>query len=345
MPVVLRHRGDLSVHDIERLAREQLVRVTPHVGNWTPARLALPQLGVSVLCVDHTIGERDVNAHPHLLIRDGSAALLSGHGDRLTTHAYVSRDVPGASFAQGTSVSEVHIGAIRALYPGTEIVTHVEHMREHQELLLTVLEIVTALSRTAAWWRRVDRHGMVTAYRGKDIPRTWDAILPDIFPIMSPEEGWLVHNRVSILFDLIQQSRMGQEPEIYHLSGPDMVRYLGQEIETVSRMYDTVRARLNLKQETVTYNLVPFASFRFATRASQALACERLCEALVRNEPMLLRECVREASDVLAQSETKSYFTQHDCHAQGERIVICDAARAWSMDTCATYLERMRAAA
>lgn len=340
MPALLRQRGDLSVNDIKHLARDHIVKVTPHVGNWTPARLVLPQLGVSVLCVDHTIGERDINAHPHLLIKGGEAYQLSERSDRLTTHAYVSGD--REAFPTGTSLSEVHIGAIRSLYPGADIVTHVEHLCEHQELMLTVLEEATAFSRTGVWWRRVDQEGVVTTYRGKDIPRTWEEIAPDIFPLTRRHEGWLVHNRVSILMDLIQQSRMGQEPEIYHLSGPDMVRYLAGEIETISRMYDYVRKRLDLPQETITFNLIPFASFRLATRTSQASACEQVCEALLNNDLLALQNGVQEAFDVLAESETKCYFTQHDCLASGDRIVVPEIACTWSMDTCGAYLERMR---
>lgn len=343
MPIQLSLRGDLSVNDIRRLARQHVVKVTPHVGNWTPARLALPQLGVSILCVDHTIGQRDINAHPHLLIKGGEAYQLSDRSDRLTTHVRVAKGCGGREHMAGASLSEVHVGAIRSLYPQADIVTHVEHMRTHEELILTVLEEVTALARTSVWWRKVDRVGMVTAYRSKDIPRTWESIAQEIFPLTNREEGWLIHNRVSILIDLIQQSRMGQEPEIYHLSGPDMVRYLGNEIETVSRMYDHVRKRLNLPQETITYNLVPFASFRFATRASQALACERLCEALLGENTAILQACVHEACDVLAESETKRYFTQHDCLAERASIAISEVASAWSLDTCATYLARMRA--
>lgn len=345
MPILLRLRDDLSVNDIKRLARTRAVKVTPHVGNWTPARMVLPTLGVSILCVDHTIGERDVNAHPHLLIQGGEARTLSSLSDRLTTHAHVTQHVPGTLHHVGKSLSAVHVGAIRELYPSADIVTHVEHMRSNKELTLAVLEEATALSRSGVWWRKVDSEGRVTAYRSKDLPRTWKELEPDIFPLTNEQEGWLVHNRVSILMDLIQQSQLGTEPEIYHLSGPDMVRYLGSEIETVSRMYDHVRVRLGFPQESITYNLVPFASFRFATRTAQAGACERLCEELLRNDPDYgaLQDSARAASDIFAESETKSYFTQHDCLANADHIVVPEVACEWSMAACASRMDRLRA--
>lgn len=345
MPIQLRIRDDLSINDISSLARYYNIKVTPHVGNWTPARLVLPTIGVSILCVDHTIGERDPNAHPHLLIKDGVAHELCDRPDRLTTHSSVTRELPDMAYPIGRSLSDVHVGALRTLYPSADIVTHVEYLKENRDITLAVLEEITALSRSATWWRRVDQEGNVTAHRKKELPRTWGEVEQDIFPLTREKEGWLVHNRVSILMDVILQSRMGTEPEVYHLSGPDMVRYLGGEIEVISRMYDHVQKRLGFKQESVSFNLIPFASFRFATRTKQAGACERICEGLVTGSPTedVLRQNIAEASDALAESESKNYFTQHDCLAQGDCIVVPDVARTWSMATCATHLATVRA--
>lgn len=344
MPVVLRTRDDLSMSDIVQLGRDHLVKVTPHVGNWTPARLVLPTLGISILCVDHTIGLKDRNAHPHLLIHGGEAHVLCDYADRLTTHSCVTRKVNSGMYRVGTSLSEVHIGTIRSLYPSADIVTHSEHLREYRDITLAVLEEATHFSRSATWWRRVNEDGVVTHYRSKDLPRYWKDYQPHIFPLTNEREGWLIHNRVSILMDVILQSRMGKEPEIYHLSGPDMVRYLGGEIETISAMYDQMRKRLGFTQETVTFNLVPFASFRFATRASQASAGMQLCEELAGINPneQSMRSSIREAFDVLAESETKSYFTQHDRLTRREEIVVPEVAREWSMGTCAAHLARIK---
>jgi hypothetical protein len=194
------------------------------------------------------------------------------------------------------------------------------------------------------WWRKVDKEGRITNYRKKDIPQAWSQIESDIFPLTNAQEGWLIHNRVSILMDVIQQSRMGIEPEIYHLSGPDMVRYLGSEMDTISRMYDHVRTRLGLPQEVITFNLVPFASFRFATRTSQAAACRSLCEELQGTDPdpQVIRSRAQEAFDVCAESETKNYFTQHDCLSSGESIVVPEVARDWSMATCTKHMDLIR---
>lgn len=345
MAVTFRIRDDLTVNDIVHFARCHYVKATPHVGNWTPARLVLPTLGVSILCVDHTIGIRDRNAHPHLLIKDGVAHDLSNLSDRLTTHAHVTNCTHGGLYPIGTSLSEVHVGTLRRLYPEASIVTHSEHLRDNTEVILAVLEEVTTLSRGSTWWRKVDAEGVVTNYRSRDIPRQWSEIAPSIFPLTNEREGWLVHNRVSILMDVILQSRLGLEPEIYHLSGPDMVQYLGSEIEMISRMYDHVRKHLSLTQETITLNLVPFASFRFATRPSQAEACERLCKYLADGgvNAVILRDLLDGARDVLADSHTQSHLTQHDCVATGEHVVVPELVRDWSMATCARNLSMLQA--
>lgn len=346
MPCKLRIRDDLSITDIMQLARNHLVKVTPHVGNWTPARLVLPTLGVSILCVDHTIGIKDRNTHPHLFIRDGEVQLLCHTGDRLTTHSRVTESSRCGTYAVGTSLSQVHVGAVRSLYPSAHIVTHTEHLQTDRETVLAVLEEVSRVSMTASWWRRVDTEGVVTNYQRKNLPKSWWEVAQNIYSVTNQSEGWLIHNRVAILMDIIQQSRHGEEPEIFHLSGPDMVRYLGGELEVISRMYDSVRKRLGLRQEIITFNIVPFASFRFASRTSQSSACVELCNALERgDDDTVLRSFVREAFDVLADSETQNYLTQHDCLATGERIVVPDSARDWSMKTCADHMTRLRALA
>ena len=344
MPVTLRIRDDLSVNDIVELGRHHLVKATPHVGNWTPARLALPALGISILCVDHTIGIKDRNTHPHLFIHEGEAQALCEDADRLTTHTRVTREARGGTHAAGASLSDVHVGALRSLYPSADILTHSEHLRKYRDITLAVLEEATCFSRSSTWWRRVDGDGVVTCYRRKDLPGSWQEFKQDIFSLTNERHGWLIHNRVAILMDVIQQSQMGEEPEIYHLSGPDMVRYLGGEIETISGMYDHVRSRLGLAQETIVFNLIPFASFRFATRASQAPACVALCEEIGKDIPdeNRLRAFAQEATDVFAEPETQNYFTQHDCLSSGERIMMPDAAREWPMALCGEHLAKIK---
>lgn len=344
MPVELRIRDDLSLADVVRLGASHEVKVTPHVGNWTPARLVLPTLGISILCVDHTIGERDRNTHPHLFIRDTGTRVLCDQADRLTTHAVVTRSDVASDHPVGTPLSVVHVNTLRTCYPTADIVTHVEFLHRHREFTLAVLEEVTKISRSAVWWRRVDHEGRVTQHRRKDLPREWREYERSIFPLTNVNAGWLIHNRVAILMDVLTQSQMGSEHEIFHLSGPDMVRYLGGELQMISNMYDRVRTRFALPRETITFNLVPFASFRFAARPSQADACIRLCTELEKETPSkeVLRECLAASADVLAESETERYFSQHDCAATGTRIVVPEVARDWSMATCARNLELVR---
>jgi hypothetical protein len=350
MPVTLRIRDDLSVNDIVRLGRDHLVKVTPHVGNWTPARLVLPTLGISILCVDQTIGEKDINAHPHLLIRGGKARVICEHPHLMTTHARVTTRAHDHTHTIGTSISQVHVGALRTLYPKANIVTHSEHLQQYEDVTIKVVEEGHRLSPRYVWWREVTEKGDILQWskeRLQSIGKEDTGFIQCgfVFPFNREKpKGMLIHNRVNILMDVILQSWMGTEPEIYHLSGPDMVRYLGGEMTAISRMYDHVRKRLALPQETITFNLVPFASFRFATRLSQAKACEGLCEELNATEPRqnVLDELLSGACDVIAESVTKRYFTQHDCLTTGDHVVVPEIARGWSMATCAKHMERIR---
>ena len=55
MPCELRLRDDMSANAVARIARLHDTMHTPHVGNWTTARLVIPTLGVTAVCVDHTM--------------------------------------------------------------------------------------------------------------------------------------------------------------------------------------------------------------------------------------------------------------------------------------------------
>jgi len=337
MPVAMSIRDDLSIQDIEKLAQTHVLEVTPHVGNWTTHRLVLPTLGIKVLCVDHTIGERDINTHPHLLIIKEQAHVLCTTSDRLTTHGRVAQRINGYPYLPGTSLADVHVGTVRELYPEADIVTHSEFLAEHRELAMQLYEILMPVTKpTTLWWRRVDAKGVVTQYRKRDLPHSFSEVRDDIFRLSNQHSGWLMHNRMAILMDVILQSEGGVVPHIYHLSGPDMVRYLESELVALSRMYDVLRKRLGLVQKEITINLVPFASFPFATRTTQAAAAEALAEELSKKKPSeaTVQHHVREAFDVLAHASTKAYFTQHDCIASGERVVVPEITRTWSMATC-----------
>jgi len=307
MPCKLCIRDDFSITQIEHLTRNHYVKVTPHVGNWTPARLVLPTLNVSILCVDHTIGVRDKNAHPHLLIHGGQAYVICDHANKLTTHASVTQCANGSSHAIGTSLSQVHVNTIRSLYPGADIVTHSEYLAKNSEITMKVLEEITKLAPRYVWWRRVNSGGVVTQVKKTDLPSKYEWLVyeQDVFPITNKKSGWLIHNRVAILLDVIFQSQMGVEPEIYHLSGPDMVRYLASEMKVISNMYDHIRGRLGFLQEDITINLIPFASFGFATRNQQSTACKQLCEELVNENPdnRVILSCLSGASDIFSEDD------------------------------------------
>jgi len=338
MPCSITIRDDLALTDVRTLARSHLIEATPHTGNWTTWRLLYPSLPIRTVCVDHTIPCRDRNAHPHLLITQAGAHTLSSHTERLTTHAHVTH--PNTSHQSGTSLSEVHTGTVRKLFPAAEVLTHTEYLRNHCELLLTCYESLISLSKGALFWRHVDESGTITAHKDrKRLPSTFSEVRDNIFCVTNETSGWLVHNRLAILLDMLVQSHMGEESVIYHLSGPDMVHYLESEQKILSRMYDHLRPVLGLRSEHLTIALIPFANMRFAVRESHGQEATRLCEALEAGETcrQTLQTHAARLPDIVSDTETTCYFSQHDLVSCGERIVVPEPAEHWSFDLCARH--------
>ena len=223
MPCQLRIRDDLSVADIARLAQSHVVRRTPHVGNLPPPQTALPALGVELLVVDCTIPDRDALNRPDLFIRGGNAQHLCADVSRMTTHLTTTHPQACNGHGSPRSLADVHVGALRQLYPRGKIRTCGEHLAAHSEAILRILAVVARGHPGFVWWRRVDSAGAVyTCSKRETSSISWEQVYHRVFQLTDTHEGMLLHNRFLILMDIIEQSQYGAEPDINHLSGPAM---------------------------------------------------------------------------------------------------------------------------
>lgn len=268
---------------------------SPHVGNQHPSNLACAALGIGLEMVSFTIPGRDRNFHPHLRIAGGETVPLFSPST-LTQFATVP---------DGRSATTFHQQSVQAVFPRTEICTDMERMRSNPDLTSVVLrESNRAI--TQLWYRWVCSQGQLTAVKGLSCMSEAE-LESNVFQLTNDQSGWVTPNRVHMLFDFVWQSLSSGRDVIYHLSGPQMVGYIGGVTHSLGVMYDTVRAAYPGLPEVLTIRIVPVASCRFLTLRSRADALSAI-QATVRWYEALPPEDRRYASERFA--EVLAYYPE-----------------------------------
>lgn len=278
MPFIVQIREDLSLADLRRLRKEGAsVMKTPHVGNVYPNNLLVARMGILMNFYDRTIGARDKNFHPHRVIVDGkSEEIALGHV--MTTHARVTREVIGVPhIAKEERIVDCHMRAMQNAMPDADCVVYTDYLRHHADVVLEVLSIV-ADEHPEVWEYLVTRDGDRRPFH---ITRGRERLLAyGIYGITDDAQGALVPNILNILLDGIIESRETGLHEVYHLSGPDMVKYIGTMLKTLDALYATVRRNSSLSlPETIIFNLVPVAGIRFAVDREHRAEVDDLIDA------------------------------------------------------------------
>ncbi|MBI2474839.1 hypothetical protein HYV69_00210 [Candidatus Uhrbacteria bacterium] len=279
MPIRLKIRKDLSLNDLVSLKRAGfLVFKTPHIGNWYPNNLACATLGIPMKIVDSTKGCLDRNFHPHCVIVNGTRTQIAEE-NVLISHAKVTRvhEHTADRFQIGASIPEVHMQALRELFPELEMQTVSEYLKENCCRVLELLEVLTQHDHSI-WERYVRDDGMTEARHA----RQWAVVnASGVCGTNGSNSGWVSPNITNILMDVTIDPLKFNTDIVYELSGPDMYKYIGQLMSKLNELYEVVRQKLwpELPQ-TVTLNLVPVADMRFAVPAHRRQALEELVDVL-----------------------------------------------------------------
>lgn len=329
MPVILRQRQDLSLGHLLALHAQGIhCPKTPHCGNFYPNNLAFAALGLPLMCVDHTTGDRDQNFHPHCVIRNGQRDALA-HDHLLTTHTRVlrsSRLVHHGLFPIGARMIDEHMNALACAFPRASITSLSRVLRAQQDFFAAVFEeSSSALDGREVWWRYVYDDGHIAEYR--DNKRGWSHVSREpIFGLTDSYEGWIPPNELHIVSDIVRGALHNRSDQAYHVSGPDMYRYIGGLLRDISRMYDCVRARVFPHlPERVVLNLPAAHEMRFAVRADRRDRLDELFEsyraycASPDTSEQRLRSAIARCPDIFYEISRADYMSQHDL-IDGDRV-------------------------
>jgi len=279
MPFPVLIRKDLSLKQLRDLHNNGCsVMKTPHIGNIYPNNLGVAQIGIPMVFYDRTFGHKDRNFHPHGVIRSRRFECLSAV-NVMTTHTKVERHSKLAPewFVVGESMAKTHMRATKAAVPNMMGSVYTDFLRAHREDAERILQIVTQRL-PQLWERAIDTQGYDKSFRASDWVSVMDA---GIFGLTHDDQGALIPNVVNILLlSLLDAKEKGVE-EAYHLSGPDMVVYIGDLQSAFHTLYDAVRGQIpdwNLP-EMFPLHLVPVADMRFVVLPQRQAVLDELVES------------------------------------------------------------------
>ena len=346
MPITIRERDDVSVNDLCTIAASLPVVRTPHVGNNSMYNLLAAACRFSTVLVDTNTPGRDTTYHPQLYIRGGNASVLVECADplqTLVTHLPVTNTrVLPQGYVHETLV-DTHCTQLKRVFPTTHIETHQEFLRRNRECVEKALEIMTD-SMPEAWYRRVSDDGVLRVYASGEPTgvSSWRDIAGDIF-ISPARSGWVVPNVFALVLDVLIQMRDGESPDVWMLSGPDLIRYMPKLQDKLDVLYAALSHRLELP-EGVTAHVVPFADFRLAVRTMHRDILNTLLDEVrsgTRNRKAVGEMAVL-CPDLWYRTEKRCHFTQHDMVSAAD-IYAPPEVMGMSLSACRALWEKIRA--
>ena len=273
MPLRIENKYDsLTLEQLQKHQRDGWsVMKSPHVGNQHPSNLLCAAMGIHCNMVSFTRGDRDSNFHPHVQIRAGTQHQLY---DSTTW-------TPFARVADGQLAELYHQTAVRKRFAQAVVTTDHELMSEDMWFTEAVLRVITQTIPNL-WYRSVNSEGVVSSFR--DTPPKWDLYAGNVFRFSSQNEGWIIPNRAAILHDLVWQARKSRRDIVFHLSGPQMVGYVGKHQKQLSLAYDELRRELPRLPEVLTARIVPVAQCRFVAHKDDKTAVDQFGDMIDRYE-------------------------------------------------------------
>lgn len=270
MPLIIENNYDhVSLMGLVQLCEQGYsVLKSPHVGNQHPSNLVCAALGIPLEMVSFTQGGRDKNFHPHVRIQDGTQTHLTA----ATTWTQFAR------MDNGHSLTEYHQSSVQRVFPHTEVLTDMQRMQQHPALAALVMLATNVKRKQSVWYRRVSVEGQVTT-RSKGI-LSQSELETDVFQFSNQDSGWVIPNKVHMIFDFVYQALSSGRDTIYHLSGPQMVHYIADLQDELQILYDAVRQYIPALPLTLRLRVVPVAAARYVTHVRQQSAMQAVGEVL-----------------------------------------------------------------
>ncbi len=266
----------LSLHQ----AQETSLQRTPHTGNINMSHILHFQLGLPAVLYDRNKGRLDSTFNPHMVVNQNGAERIS-NDDVLMTHARIeSSHIPvddhADLFELGGKVADAHTEAIRRVFPEVDVVQYSDYLAENNELVSDVLHVVSQHYDGELWQRWVEPDGNTKSI----MPESNTDAAQQVFGVSDDEKGWIIANKMNVLLMAVAEAKKFATDRVYHISGPDMYRYIDGMADELDYLYATVRDKLPQYQlpQTLDFVILPMANIKFIANEQKQDKLEELID-------------------------------------------------------------------
>lgn len=302
MSIEITINDQLSVAELQQKQSEGFsVLRSAHVGNVRPYNMVLANAGIPLLCVDHTITGIDRNYLPESVVKAGQRDIIAP-SEQLVCASRVAASLQ--------PLSEFHLGNLADAVPGANTFTNSQYLMSNYELT----EEITTLAAEAmpGLFHRIAYEGI--AQRKRDAAAELGRI-GTLQLNQGTANGVIIPNELDIILNFVIETLKSERQTQYHLSGPDMVKYIDQEQEELDALYEMVKVDSSIGDQlpdTLKVELVPTTAARFATTKQRAPILESLLGTFnfVTQEQVNIKERRKSffASDESRESERRDSF-------------------------------------
>ncbi|PSO44642.1 hypothetical protein BRC21_01145 [Candidatus Saccharibacteria bacterium SW_7_54_9] len=325
---------DISLDELAEKTAQASVLRSAHVGNQYSSNVAVFEHGLPTVLYDRTIAPSngpgtDRNYRPEVLMqaRDSHPLLeREAHPYRMATHLEIEQMPENLDERvrqqAGKYAVDLHLNSLREGFPRTPSETHSQYLRRHQAVTAEMLDILgedddflNSLN------RQVSPQGTVSKLpEHADPARCVENI--GWFGIDSPESGVVIPNQFNVLQYGVVEALETQAADVYHLSGPDMIKYAQQQElqDTLQQFYARIKQQASfadLLPETLRFHVVPTAHFKFVVPGSRQPELDELMQVCAWMEHS--RQRLQQTRDSQEKTELKSDL-EH-MHQQRDRLL------------------------
>ena len=310
---------DISIDELTELqAADFSVMRSAHVGNLSPYNLTLAAADIPILAVDHNITGTDTNYTPELVVKGGESIAEIAPIGRLScktlNNSFGDTDV---------YIDQYHLGSASIALPESNIFANSEYLRANEAI---AADVVAATREVApqSFSRIVNADGTVSKDPQAEQLISTLGIMQLQDDYRAEQRGVLMPNCTDIVTNFVIEALTTERDTIYHLSGPDMIRYIGSLQEEIDSIYAALVRKHpynDLLPTTLVVQLVPTTDARFAVGIDQQ---ENLDELLERYDDLV-------SSNQVSQQAKKAFFASDESQDQELRQQVIDMANTEKM--------------
>jgi hypothetical protein len=306
---------------LDRINEGHSVVRTAHCGNLRPYNLGLASMGVTMQLLDTNVTGIDRTYIPEKKIS------ISGSK---TLHDRIGSVVMRAE-TNGEFLDDYHTKSISDAFPETPVYTFTDYFRKNKTIVEKIIEAGFVIK--PDMFKRSLGDGAVQATQHTESPDS----IPNIIQLSDnprTDEGYLLPNELATLAGFIIESIKTGNKVQYHVSGPDMIRYIDSIAPVMQEVLNHVVNKntipeLSKAAGAIEIVFIPGSEMRFVAPNEMRYVLDEMIEYFA-----TLKITFNDAKD-----QRSAFFSGNGSSNKDEYNLFMDQIRYRENDALNTFLE------